>query len=155
MRKGAHTQYDIQYHIVWITKYRKKIITRKIASRLKVLLMQGCSANNITIIKGNIQPDHVHLLISATPSLSIAQIMQYLKGRSSKKLQEEFPELRKQFWGQHMWATGYFCRTVGTVTNEIIKNHLTKFYKKVEWASEKLVKSFRRPILFSGIKVSD
>lgn len=93
VRKGAHTQYDIQYHIVWITK----LITGKIASRLKVLLMQGCSANNITIIKGNIQPDHVHLLISATPSLSIAQIMQYLKGRSSKKLQEEFPELRKQF----------------------------------------------------------
>ena len=86
--------------------------------------MQGCSANNITIIKGNIQPDHVHLLISATPSLSIAQIMQYLKGRSSKKLQEEFLELRKQFWGQHMWATGYFCRTVGTVTNEIIKNYI-------------------------------
>ena len=124
MRKGAHTQYDIQYHIVWITKYRKKIITGKIASRLKVLLMQGCSANNITIIKGNIQPDHVHLLISATPSLSIAQIVQYLKGRSSKKLQEEFPVLRKQFWGQHMWATGYFCRTVGTVTNEIIKNYI-------------------------------
>lgn len=64
------------------------------------------------------------MLISATPSLSIAQIMQYLKGRSSKKLQEEFPELRKQFWGQHMWATGYFCRTVGTVTNEIIKNYI-------------------------------
>ena len=86
--------------------------------------MQGCSANNITIIKGNIQPDHVHLLISATPSLSIAQIMQYLKGRSSKKLQEEFPILRKQFWGQHMWATGYFCRSVGTITNKIIEDYI-------------------------------
>ena len=64
------------------------------------------------------------MLISATPSLSIVQIMQYLKGRSSKKLQEKFPELRKQFWGQHMWATGYFCRTVGTVTNEIIKKYI-------------------------------
>lgn len=50
--------------------------------------------------------------------------MQYLKGRSSKKLQEEFVTLRKQFWGQHMWATGYFCRTVGTVTNEIIKEYI-------------------------------
>lgn len=86
--------------------------------------MQGCSAKGITIIKGNIRADHVHLLISANPSLSVAQIMQYLKGRSSKKLQEEFSVLRKQFWGQHMWVTGYFCRTVGTVTNEIIKEYI-------------------------------
>ena len=87
--------------------------------------MQGCTANKITIIKGNIQPDHhVRLLISATILLSIVQIMQYLKGRSSKKLQEEFPELRKQFLGQHMWATDYFCRKDGTVTNELIKKYI-------------------------------
>lgn len=120
MRKGAHTQYDL----LWITKYRRKILNDKIASRLKVLLLQGCSVKGITIIKGNIRADHVHLLISANPSLSVAQIMQYLKVRSSKKLQEEFSVLRKQFWGQHMWATGYFCRTVGTVTNEIIKEYI-------------------------------
>ena len=124
MRQGAHTQYDIQYHIVWITKYRKRILTGKIASRFKVLLLQGCAARGITIIKGSIQPEHVHLLISAPPSLSVAQIMQYLKGRSSKKLQEEFQGLRKQFWGQYMWATGYFCRTVGTVTDDIIKKYI-------------------------------
>ena len=64
MRKGAHTQYDLQYHVVWITKYRKKILKGKIAERLKVLLMQGCSARGIAIVKGNIRPDHVHLLIS-------------------------------------------------------------------------------------------
>ncbi len=124
MQKGAHTQYDIKYHIVWITKYRKKILTGKIASRLKVLLMQGCTTKGITIIKGNIQEDYVQLLISAPPSLSISQIMQYLKGRSSKKLQEEFQNLKKQFWGQHLWATGYFCKTVGTATNEMIKNYI-------------------------------
>ena len=124
MRTGAHTQYDLQVHIVWITKYRKKILKYKIAKRLEVLLMQGCSAKNITIIKGSVQLDHVHMLISIPPSLSVAQVMQYLKGRSSKKLQEEFPSLRKQFWGQHMWATGYFCRSVGTVTNEIVQQYI-------------------------------
>ena len=132
MQKGAHTQCDIQYHVVWITKYRKKILTEKIASRLKVLLMQGCSVRGITIIKGNIQPDHVHLLISAPPSLSVAQIMQYLKGRSSKKMQEEFNSLRKQFWGQHMWVTGYFCRTVGTVTKEMVKEYIENQKDSVE-----------------------
>ena len=132
MQKGAHTQYDIQYHIVWITKYRRKILTGKIASRLKVLLMQGCSARGITVIKGSIQPDHVHLLISAPPSLSVAQIMQYIKGRSSKKMQEEFNSIRKQFWGQHMWATGYFCRTVGTVTKEMVKEYIENQKDNVE-----------------------
>ncbi len=132
MRKGAHTQYDIQYHIVWITKYRRKILKGKIAERLKVLLIQGCSAKGITIIRDNIQGDHVHLLISAGPSLSVAQIMQYLKGRSSKKMQEEFSTLRKQFWGQHMWATGYFCRTVGTVTNEMIKTYIENQDDKID-----------------------
>ena len=124
MRKGAHTQYDIQVHIVWITKYRKKILVGKIATRLKVLLLQGCSAQNIAIIKGKIMPDHVHLLISIPASLSAAKTMQYLKGRTSKKLQEEFVELKKQFWGQHLWATGYFCRSVGTVTQEIVKEYI-------------------------------
>ena len=124
MQKGAHTQYDLQFHVVWITKYRKKILVGKIASRLKVLLMQGCSAKGITIIKGNIQPEHVHLLISIPPSLSIAQVMQYLKGRSSKKLQEECSWLKKQFWGQHMWVTGYFCRSVGKVTQDTIIEYI-------------------------------
>ena len=132
MQKGAHTQYDIQYHIVWITKYRRKILTGKIASRLKVLLMQGCSARGLPVIKGSIQPDHVHLLISAPPSLSVAQIMQYIKGRSSKKMQEEFNSIRKQFWGQHMWATGYFCRTVGTVTKEMVKEYIENQKDNVE-----------------------
>lgn len=124
VRRGAHTQYDIQYHIVWITKYRKKIITRKIASRLKVLLIQGCSANKITIIKENIQPDHVYLLISAIPSLSIAQIMQYLKGRSSKKVTRRISRIKEAILGTKYVGDGIFCRTVGTITNEIIKNYI-------------------------------
>ena len=64
------------------------------------------------------------MLISCPPNISVSQMMQYLKGRSSKKLQEEFPELKRKYWGQHIWATGYFCRTVGTVTNEMIKEYI-------------------------------
>ena len=64
------------------------------------------------------------MLVSCPPNISVSQMMQYLKGRSSKKLQEEFPELKRKYWGQHVWATGYFCRTVGTVTNEMIKEYI-------------------------------
>ena len=97
VRKGSHTQYDIQYHIVWITKYRYKILNGKIAYRLRELIRQRCEARNIQIIKGSISRDHVHMLVSCPPNISVAQMMQYLKGRSSKKLQEEFPILKRKY----------------------------------------------------------
>ena len=126
MRKGAHTQYDIKYHIVWITKYRYKVLSGRIAYRLRELIRQGCEARKIIIVKGSVSKDHVHMLVSCPPNISVSDMMQYLKGRSSKKLQEEFPELKKKYWGQHLWATGYFCRTVGTVTEDMIKEYIEK-----------------------------
>ena len=112
MRKGSCTQYDIQYHIVWTTKYRYEILNGKIASRLRVLLMQGCVARGITIIRGNITRNHVHLLLSCPPTIAPAKVVQYLKERSSKILQEEFNTLKRKYWGQHLWSPGYFCRSV-------------------------------------------
>ena len=132
MRKGSHTQYDIKYHIVWITKYRYKVLRGKIAFRLRELIRQGCEARNIIIVKGSISSDHVHMLVSCPPNISVSDMTQYLKGRSSKKLQEEFPELKKKYWGQHLWATGYFCRSVGTVTDEIIKEYIEKQDKDLD-----------------------
>ena len=123
-RKGSHTVYDLQYHVVWITKYRYKVLRDKVAERLRELLKQGCVARDITIIRGSVGKDHVHMLISCPPTLAPCKIMQYLKGRSSKMLQEEFPELRKKYWGQHLWAGGYFIRTVGAVTDEMIKEYI-------------------------------
>ena len=121
---GSHTVYDIQYHIVWTTKYRYKILTGKVAERLRELLRQGCEARGIKIIKGSINKEHVHMLVGCSPTLAPSKMMQYLKGRSSKILQEEFNELRRRYWGQHLWASGYFIRTVGTVTEEMIKEYI-------------------------------
>ena len=123
-KRGSHTVYDIEYHVVWTTKYRHKVLQGKISLRLRELLRQGCEANGITIVRGSVGKDHVHMLVSCPPTLSPSQIMKYLKGRSSKILQEEFEELRKRYWGQHLWATGYFCRTVGTVTDEMIQEYI-------------------------------
>ena len=124
MRKMSHVQYDLQYHIVWTTKYRYRIIEGKIAIRLRDLIMQGCYARNLKIIKGNVGKNHIHLLVSIPPSISISKFMQYIKGRSSRLIQEEFPALKKRYWGQHLWSAGYFCRTVGTVTKEIIDEYI-------------------------------
>ena len=124
MRRGGHTQYDIQYHIVWTTKYRYKILVDKIAIRIRELIRQGCEARGVKIIKGSVGRTHIHILVSSPPSISVSKLVQYLKGRSSKIIQEEFPVLRKRYWGQHMWSVGYFCRSVGTITDEIIKEYI-------------------------------
>jgi len=123
-RKGNHTVHSIEYHFVWTTKYRYKILQGEIAERLREILRQGCEPNKIAIVRGSIGKDHVHMLLSCPPTLAPSKIMQLLKGRSSKMMQEQFEELRKRYWGQHLWATGYFCRTVGTVTEETIKEYI-------------------------------
>ena len=123
-RTGSHAIYDIKYHFVWITKYRYHILKGKIGGRLRELIRQGCEARGIVIVKGSVNPDHVHLLVSCPPHLSPSKIIQYLKGRSSRLIQEEFPELKKRYWDQHLWARGYFCGTVGTVTDEMIQQYL-------------------------------
>ncbi|KUO77781.1 MAG: transposase [Desulfosporosinus sp. BRH_c37] len=110
--------------MIWVTKYRYKILGGEISKRLRELVRQGCEARNITIVQGNIGRDHVHMLLSCPPSLAPSKIVQYLKGRSSRLLQDQYPELKKRYWGQHLWARGYFCATVGSVTEETIKKYI-------------------------------
>lgn len=123
-RKSSHAIYDIKYHVIWVTKYRYKILKGDIGLRLRELIRQGCEARGITIVQGSIGKDHVHLLLSCPASLAPSKIVQYLKGRSSHLIQEEFPELKKRYWGQHLWARGYFCATVGTVTEETVRKYI-------------------------------
>ena len=123
-RKGSHAVYDIKYHFVWVTKYRYRVLQGDVALRLRELLRQGCEANGLKILKGSVGPDHVHMLLSCPTTMSPSQIVQNLKGRSSRLLQEEFPVLKKRYWGQHMWARGYFCGTVGEVDQATIAKYI-------------------------------
>jgi putative transposase len=81
-------------------------------------------SRDVTIVQGSIGKDHVHMLVSCPPTIAPAKLVQYIKGRSSRMIQEEFPHLKKRYWGQHMWGRGYFCATVGTVTEEIIRQYI-------------------------------
>jgi putative transposase len=123
-RKGSHTVYDIKYHIVWITKYRKAVLRGEIGLRLRELIRQTCEAEEVYIEKGHIAADHVHLLLSVPPNIAVSDLVQRLKGRSSRKMLDEFGELRRQFWGQHLWARGYFVASSGNVTDEIIAQYI-------------------------------
>ena len=123
-RHSAHATFDLKYHVIWITKYRYKILRGRVAERARDVIRQVCQARDVVIIRGAVSPDHIHMLVSAPPHLEPAKLVQYIKGRSSRKLQEEFAELRKRYWGQHLWARGYFCATVGAVNEEMIKAYM-------------------------------
>ena len=124
MRKSSHVQYDLQYHLVWTTKYRYKVLNGKIAERTRELIRQCCKSMDITIIKGAISKDHIHILISCPPSISLSKIVQQIKGKTSKMLLQEYKDLKRRYWGQHLWASGYFCRSVGVITDKIIKEYI-------------------------------
>ena len=102
MRRSSYVQYDLQYHLVWTTKYRYKVLNGKIAERTRELIRQSCKSMGITIIKGAISKDHVHVLISCPPSISISKIVQQIKGKSSRVLLQEYKDLKRRYWGQHL-----------------------------------------------------
>ena len=123
-RKGAHTVYDIKYHLVWVTKYRYPVMQGEIAVRARDIIREVCMEHEVIILKGHVSRDHIHLLVSAPPRLSVSKMMQYIKGKSSRRLQQEYPTLHKRYWGQHLWARGYYCASSGTVTDEMIKAYI-------------------------------
>jgi len=123
-RTSSHTVYDIKCHIVWITKYRKAVLHTQIASRLREIIREVCKEKEVEILKGHVSKDHVHLFVSIPPYISVSKIVQYLKGRSSRKLLMEYKELNKKFWGRHMWARGYFVASSGNVTDEVIMEYI-------------------------------
>ena len=116
--------YDLKYHLVWITKYRKKVLYGQVAERLRDLLREICKTKDVEIIKGSIAKDHVHLFVSAPPYLSVSKLVQSLKGKTSYKLLSEYKELDRQFWGRHMWGRGYFVASSGNVTDEVIMEYI-------------------------------
>ena len=123
-RKTPHSTFLIELHLVWITKYRKKVLVGDIPLRTRNLLREIYEKNDDHIISGHVARDHVHMFVSIPPRLSVSKLMQYLKGTTSRRLQMEYQVLRKQYWGQHIWARGYFCVSSGNVTDDMIKNYI-------------------------------
>ncbi len=128
-RYGSHTVYNIEYHFVWVTKYRYQVLRGDVALRVRELVRQTCEAFEVKILKGVVSKDHVHLLVSAPPTIASSELMRRVKGRTSNKLFEEFPTLKKRYWGRHFWARGYFCVTAGQVTEEMIKAYLEHHFE--------------------------
>lgn len=129
-RTTSHALYDLKYHICWVTKYRYPVLKGDIATDLRDLIRQIASSQEIQIITGAVGRDHVHLFVSVPPNISISKMMQQLKGTSSYKLQQRFPQLRKRYWGQHLWARGYFAVSSGNVTDEMWLDYISNQEEK-------------------------
>jgi putative transposase len=123
-RTGGHTVSRLTVHIVWLTKYRYPVLLEDIKIRCRTLLIQICEAEDIQILKGVASKDHIHMHIEYRPSQDISTIVKKLKGRTSRKIQMEFPELKKKYWGRHFWAIGFGCWSTGNITDEMVNEYL-------------------------------
>jgi len=129
-RQGPHTKFRIEYHFVWVTKYRYHVLKGDVAERLRELVRQSCEMMEIEILRGVVSRDHVHILVSAPPQWSPSEIMRRIKGRSARKLFSEYPVLKKRYWGRHLWARGYFCVSAGALNREQVGQYLSHHFER-------------------------
>ncbi|MCU4166154.1 IS200/IS605 family transposase [Carboxylicivirga caseinilyticus] len=123
-RSNGHTVSEMTVHIVWSTKYRYPVLQGDIKVRCRKILMQICEAEDVLILKGVVSSDHIHMHINYRPSQSISELVRKLKGRTSRKLQQEFPSLNKRYWGRHFWAIGFGCWSSGNITDQMVNEYL-------------------------------
>jgi len=126
-RSGSHCRYSLQYHLVWMPKYRRSFLVGAIAERLLQILREIARDYRFSIIAMEVMPDHIHMLIEAPPKYAPAMIVQIFKGISARRLRQEFPQLIKRYiWREHvMWARGYYIGSVGSgATTELVREYI-------------------------------
>ena len=122
--KTSHTVFYHRYHVVWVTKYRYKALQGNLRLRVREIIAQAAEQMGLKIINGVLSADHVHIFVEIPPHVSVSDFVKIAKGRSSRKIQQEFPEIRKKYWGCHFWGRGFFSSTSGNVTDEVINNYI-------------------------------
>ena len=121
---GQHTVYHHRYHIVWVTKYRYRVLQGNLRLRVREIIAQVAEEMDIKIVNGVLSSDHIHVFVSIPPHIAVSEFVKKAKGRSSRKIQQEFPEIRRRYWGRHFWGRGYFSSTSGNITDDIINAYL-------------------------------
>ena len=119
-RPGAHRVFEIHLHLVWVTKDRKPVLAGAVGVRVRDLIREIRGASDVLIIKGHVSRDHVHLQVSIPPRVTISRLARRLQGKTAYQPPREYAPIRKEFWGRHVWARGYFGRGSGNVTDEVV-----------------------------------
>ena len=145
----AHTKWVCKYHIVFTPKYRRKIVFNQYKESLRDIIRTLCKYKGVEIIEGKIMPDHVHLLVSIPPKLSVSSFMGYLKGKSALMMFDKHANLKYKFGNRHFWAEGYYVSTVGL--NEATIKKYIEDQEKHDIAMDKLsVKEYEDPFKGNG-----
>ncbi len=130
-KKLTHVLWHCQYHLVWVPKYRYRVLTGAIGAEVHNCIEVYCSRLRCEVVELNVQNDHVHLLLEVPPKVSISQVMGTVKGKSALRVFTRYPHLRKKpYWGNHFWAKGYCVDTVG-LDVEMIRKYV-KYQEKQE-----------------------
>lgn len=120
-KRSTHAVWECKYHMVWCTKYRFRILKEEVGRSVRDIIRQLCEWKRVEILEGNVQIDHIHLIVSFPPKYSIAEVVGFLKGKSAIKIFDRHIGLKKRYWGRHFWAKGYCVSTVGLDEEQIRK----------------------------------
>ena len=123
-RHGGHTVTRLTVHVFWVTKYRYHVLKGEIQKWCLELLIQICDAEDVRILSGVVSKDHVHMHLEYPPSKALSDLVKRFKGRTSRILQTEYPELWKRYRGKHFWGVGYGAWSTGNVTEELVQEYL-------------------------------
>ena len=124
-RSLSHTRWECKYHVVFIPKYRKKVIFGQIRRELGDVLKRLAEQKESRIEEGHLMADHVHMMISIPPKYAVSQVIGYVKGKSAIHIARRYSERKRNFTGQHFWARGYFVSTVGR-DEEVIREYIRR-----------------------------
>jgi putative transposase len=134
-RRLSHVVYQCTYHVVWVPKYRYRMLTGAVAELMDRDIRMLCEWKDVEVLELSIQADHIHALLSIPPKLAISAVMGFLKGKLAIKVMKSYPRLRKKpYWGNHFWARGYFVNTVGL--NEDLIRRYVKYQEEQERREE-------------------
>jgi len=140
----AHTTWECKYHIVFAPKYRRKIIFGKYRAKIGGILRRLCEHKGVKIIEAEMCPDHVHMLVSIPPKISVSSFMGYLKGKSTLMIFDQFANLKYKYGNRRFWADGYFCSTVGK-NEKKIKEYIANQLKEDMASDQITMKEFIDP----------
>lgn len=121
----SHTRYKCQYHIIFIPKYRKRVMYGRLKADVRDIIKRLCDYRNIEIIEGAVCSDHVHLCLSIPPSEKVSDVVGYIKGKSALMIHDKYPEMTNG-WTKAFWARGYYVATVGNITEEAVKEYIQR-----------------------------
>jgi len=126
LKSTAQTRYDLRYHFVFIPKYRKRVLTGELAKRIEGMIRFAAQIHDWEVFELAVRGDHVHLYISTQPKWSPSEVMRLIKGGTSNKIRELFPELDEVYWGATFWADGFLVKSVGAMSDKVVSEYLKK-----------------------------